>query len=436
MKKYVLTISTACITLLLFCQCTLGNRTGIELDKYRKIVLVGSSEKIEASIPVAQNLIWHSSDASVVTVSGSGIITGISPGNAVVSVSTENGGLKESCYVTSVSTLPRNVILCIGDGMGLEQVKATGIYKTGSSGTLIFESLEYTNLMTTYSASSLITDSAASATAMATGNKVDNGVISTAIPGDRSELKTVLEMLRDKGKSTGLVTTTHITNATPACFGAHAEHRSQYDEIAADYVNGSRPNVLFGGGGFGISDTMTQSAGYHTVTTKTEFEGMDPFLYDYYSAQFGEDNLPYMYEDSTTYPDLSSMSQKALSILEQDEDGFFLMVEGGRIDHACHSNNLILAIYETIEFEDTVTEVLNWMSGRDDTVLIITADHETGGLTVIKNNGAGELPDVTWSTGYHTDKEVPVYASGCEENIISGNFDNTHIYYTISDFFE
>jgi alkaline phosphatase len=436
MKKYFLMPLIVCISLLIFWQCSLGNRQGILLDKYRKVVLVGSSEKIEAWLPVAQNLFWYSSDASTVHVSPSGVITGISPGSAVIYVRTENGGLKESCHVTVVTAIPRNIILFIGDGMGYEQVKAAGMFKNGVSGSLIFETLDYTNTMTTYSASSGITDSAASATAMATGNKVNNGVISTAIPGDRSELESVLELLKQKDKSTGLVTTTHITNATPACFGAHEDHRSSYNEIAGDYVNGSKPNVLFGGGGFGISDTMTGSAGYYSVTTKTAFEEMDPLLYDYYSALFGTDNLPYMLDDSTTYPDLSGMTEKALVILNQDPDGFFLLVEGGRIDHAGHENNIARNVTETVEFENAVNSALLWMSGRDDTVLIVTADHETGGLTVIKNNGAGSLPDVTWSTGYHTGVEVPIYATGCDENIIFGDFDNTHIYYVISDYFE
>ena len=435
MKKYILIPLIVCISLLFFFQCTLGNRPGILLDKYRKIVLVGSSEKIEASIPVDQKLIWYSSDASTVHVSPSGVITGISPGNAVVHVRTENSVYKASCHVTVVTAIPRNIILFIGDGMGPEQVKAAGMFKTGVSGSLIFESFDYTNTMTTYSASSRITDSAAASTAMATGHKVNNVVISTAIPGDSSELETLLEYLKQKGKSTGLVTTTHITNATPAGFGAHEGSRYNYDEIAVDYINGSKPNVLFGGGGYGITDTMTDLAEYHTVTTKTAFEEMDPLPDDYYSALFGTGNLPYMLDDNTTYPDLSHMTETALAILEQDPDGFFLLVEGGRIDHAGHENNIARNVAETVEFEDAVTSALLWMSGND-TVLIVTADHETGGLTVIKNKGAGNVPDVTWSTGYHTGIEVPIYAVGCDENIIFGDFDNTHIYYVISDYYE
>jgi alkaline phosphatase len=441
MKKYcVILLLLFTISLLLFWQCSLGNRTddgGILLDKYRKIVLVGDVETIHATASSThQEIIWYSSDESVATVSDSGEVSGISSGNAIIHVGTEDGPYQQSCYVTVVADIPDNIILCIGDGMGFEQVKAAGIYKTGVSGSLEFESLEYANQMSTYSADNWITDSAASATAMATGHKVNNHVVSTAIPGDGSELVTVLEFLKDKGKSTGLVTTTHITDATPACFGAHEKSRTNYDAIASDYVNGSKPIVLFGGGGFGITAAMMESAGYHTVTTKDDFVAVDPLLSEYVSAQFGTDNLPYMYDEDTTYPDLSQMTEKALAILQQDDDGFFLLVEGGRIDHACHSNDIIRAIYETVEFEDAVSTVLTWMSGREDTLLIVTADHETGGLRVVVNNGPGVAPDVTWSTDYHTGAGVPVYASGSDENIIFGEFDNTHIYYAISDYFE
>ncbi|UCB45300.1 MAG: alkaline phosphatase [Spirochaetota bacterium] len=437
MKKGFVKLLIVSFSLLLFYQCSLGNRPNILLDKYRKIVLVGSSETIHASTPfLNQNIIWYSNDESVVTVSDSGIITGNATGNAVIYVESEDGSYQARCYVTVVLTVPKNIILFIGDGMGPEQVKAAGIYKNGVPGSLVFESFEHTNLMTTYSANSEITDSAASATAMATGYKVNNGVVSTAVPGDNSELETILEFLKDKGKSTGLVTTTHITNATPACFGAHEYSRTNYDNIASDYINGSKPNVLFGGGDVGISISETQSAEYYTVSTKIDFENINPLLYEYVSAQFGTDNLPYMVDDATTYPDLSQMTEKALAILETDGDGFFLLVEGGRIDHAGHINDIERTIAETIEFEDAILSALNWMSGKTDTVLIVTADHETGGLKVVINNGAGILPDVTWSTGYHTGIEVPVYVSGSEENIIFDEFDNTHIYYTVSDFFE
>ena len=107
-------------------------------------------------------------------------------------------------------------------------------------------------------------------------------------------------------------------------------------------------------------------------------------------------------------------------MLDDDPDGFFLMVEGGRIDHACHANDLIRSIYETIEFSNSVQTVIDWAAGRNDTLILVTADHETGGLTVLTNNGAGVLPTVTWSgTGGHTAAKVPVYAWGVNAEMVS-----------------
>ncbi len=127
------------------------------------------------------------------------------------------------------------MIFLIGDGMGFEQVKAGGMYANGQVGTLSFELFPYNGELTTYSADSAVTDSAAAATALATGVKVNSGVISMAIPGDGSELETLLEYFKVRGKSTGLVTTTTMTHATPASFGAHEFSRQMYEQIADDY---------------------------------------------------------------------------------------------------------------------------------------------------------------------------------------------------------
>ncbi|MBN1699932.1 MAG: alkaline phosphatase [Spirochaetales bacterium] len=407
-----------------------------ELDSYRKIIMTGETERLHAVTDIkSETLFWESSDETVITADAEGNLFGVSPGNAVVTVSTAAGHEKE-CFVTVVAEIPENLILFIGDGMGFEQIKAAGMYKNGSEGTLSFESLDFANTMTTYSASSRVTDSAASATAMATGRKVTNGVISMAIPGKRNDLESIVETLSALGKKTGLVTTCFITHATPAGFGAHTDSRFNVREIAADYLSGSRPNILFGGGENGLSPVESEAAGYHTVTDKAGFIGLVQDSFDYYSAQFGTYHLPYMYDDPDTYPQLSMMTEKALELLETSPNGFFLMIEGGRIDQAGHDNDIARNIFEVIEFEDAIDSALAWMSGRDDTVIIVTADHETGGLKVLANNGPGVLPDVSWSTDYHTSKEVPVLCTGSEENIIFGEFDNTHIHDLIADFYK
>lgn len=322
---------------------------------------------------------------------------------------------------------PRNIILFVGDGMGFEHVKATRLYMGGP---LSFESFPYSGQVQTSSANSSVTDSAAAATAMATGIKVNNGVISVALPGDGSELLTLVEDAMQKGKMTGLITTTYLTHATPAAFGAHETSRNNLNEIASDYLNQTLPNVLFGGGGNGLSVESTESAGYEVAVDSTGFAELQT-EHEHLSAQFGTDHLPYKYDYlGTTYPfpSLGEMTAKALETMENDPEGFFLLVEGGRIDHACHSNMLERAIHETIDFSNAVQTAIDWAAGRSDTLIIVTADHETGGLLVLTDNGALNYPSVSWSTTGHTGVNVPLYAWGVNAKYFNKEIDNTDIF--------
>jgi alkaline phosphatase len=322
---------------------------------------------------------------------------------------------------------PNNVIFFIGDGMGYEQVYAASCY-VGQS--LPFEEFPYKAECTTYSANSSVTDSAAAGTALATGFKVNNDVISMAYPGDGSELLTLLEEAQANGKSVALVTTTYLTHATPACFGAHEPSRNNFSNIANDYLNQTRPNVLFGGGGNGLTVTNTQNAGYVVVTDSAGFSTIDTTL-SYLSAQFGSTYMPYKYDylsSTYPYPSLAQMVQKAIDAVDDNPNGFFLMVEGGLIDQACHGNYLERSIHETIDFYGAVQTGIDWANGRSDTLIVITADHETGGLTVVQDNGVGNYPTVTWSTTGHTGANVPVYAWGQNAELVSGIMDNTEMF--------
>jgi alkaline phosphatase len=148
---------------------------------------------------------------------------------------------------------------------------------------------------------------------------------------------------------------------------------------------------------------------------------------------FGTSHLPYEYDGyGAEYPHLSEMTDVALDILDNDPRGFFLMVEGGRIDHACHANDLPRAVLETVEFDAAVQSVIDWMGPRTDTLVVVTADHETGGLRVVEGNGEGEFPTVTWSTGGHTGDDVPVYATGPNADLVTGVFENTLIFEIIA----
>jgi len=342
---------------------------------------------------------------------------------------------------------PKNVIVLIGDGMGPEQVKAAGIYLNGAAGTLNFESFPGQAEMTTAAAGGGGTDSAAAGTAIATGVKVNNGVVSVALPGDGSELPTMLEIFKAQGKSTGLVTTTGVTHATPAAFAAHEPSRNNRTEIGQDYLNQTQPNVLFGSADSGLNASIINSDGNYTlVETRAELNALDTNSETLVAGLFGTaGDLPFEYDYAQgtvngydTLPHLSQMTEVALDLLDNDPDGFFLMVEGGRIDHAGHTSNSDLTlktgrnIFETVEFVNTIQTVLDWANLNDpglaNTLIIVTADHETGNLMVTETNPtAGVLPAVTWGSVNHTGVNVPLTAIGANSNLISGVMDNTDL---------
>lgn len=331
------------------------------------------------------------------------------------------------CLVAACHAFPgpiRNVILCIGDGMGPEQVKAAHFYN-GTN--LFFEAFPYRSVMTTVAADGGVTDSAAAATAMATGHKVYNGVISLADPGDGSRMETVLEHFLNVDKSVGWVTTSYLTDATPACFAAHEVSRDKLAEIANDYLCQTRPNVLLGGGGNGLDAEVVRAAGYWVVTNAAELALLNGGSGVHVAGLFGDGPMPYVYDGLGGLPSLHQMTAAALGLLSGDPDGFFLMVEGGRIDHACHANDLARCVAETLAFDDAVRVVAAWAKNRTDTLVLVTADHETGGLSVLFDNGKGVLPEVTWRSSGHTSTAVPVYGAGVNAKRVPLLSDNTDL---------
>jgi alkaline phosphatase len=146
------------------------------------------------------------------------------------------------------------------------------------------------------------------------------------------------------------------------------------------------------------------------------------------SGQFGSGNLPYERDWLSSLPHLSQMTEAALQILAPATNGFFLMVEGGSIDHACHANNITNCVREVAEFDNAVRMAVNWAGGRSDTFIMVTADHETGGLSVLADEGAGKEPRVSWSTNHHTGANVGVFARGVGAGMVTGVIDNTDIY--------
>lgn len=344
------------------------------------------------------------------------------------------------CASADGTQAAKNIILMIGDGMGYQQVNAGSYYLSGKAGQLCFQPY-YKCGVTTRSLDNPITDSAAAASALATGCKVNNNAISQNPAGKSCE--TILERATSLGKKTGLVTTDPITRATPAAFGAHDPSRYNYIPIGDDYLNSSRPNILFGGGatpaGGGTYFSSTQVAnakaqGYKAVYTAQDMAALSPEDTNRAIGLFSLNDMTYEYDrpSTTTEPHLSQMTGKALSLLDNDPDGFFLMVEGAKVDYGAHANDIVRTTGEVVEFNNAVQTVLNWMNGRNDTLLIVTADHETGGLTAT-NRGIGNYAGAVWKATDHTGANVPLYATGMNVDLINsyiknGVIDNTDVY--------
>ncbi len=323
------------------------------------------------------------------------------------------------------------VIFIIGDGMGENHIDAASIYLEGKKDALTFSDFPVQGMIRTHSADSTVTDSAAAATAFATGHKVNNGVLSLELPGSGSSLPTILEYFQSRGLKTGAVTTTAVTHATPAAFLSHVEDRNQYEAIAYQYFNITQPTLIIGGGGasYGITEGRVTGGGYTLLSSLTQ-----PLPAGKLAYIRGEGHLPYEYDIDSSEIGLSDMTDAALSVLEE-EPGFFLLIEGGRIDHAAHSNDLKRVIGEVEELNRTVDLILSWASSRSNVTVIVTADHETGGLAT-SGGGKDTYPEATWSTGGHTSSSVPFFVWGKDAEKFSSVEDNTEFYEILLSLFD
>ncbi|MGN7381367.1 alkaline phosphatase [Paenibacillus sp. SAFN-117] len=284
----------------------------------------------------------------------------------------------------------KNVILLIPDGMGISYMTAARIFKGEE---LSFERY-VKGLMKTYSADTNITDSAAAGTAMATGYKTNNGMISVTPEGKQPS--SILDAAREKGKGTGLVATSRITHATPAVFTAHDPSRGNEVAIALDYIG--NVDVILGGGRDMFlpqkdggnqpeRDLIAEAKdqGYDYITSRSDLNRVTG---DKVLGLFDMSDLKYDIDrDQANVPSLAEMTGLAVDVLSRNDQGFFLMVEGSQIDWAGHANDPVALIHDVLAFEEAVNVALEFAKKDGNTLVVIVGDHETGGINI--GNTAG-----------------------------------------------
>lgn len=425
----------------------------------------------------------------------------------------------------SFASTPKNIILMISDGCGFNHIAAASLYEHGRTDVQTYEQFPVRYGMSTYSARGIgydpnlawsdfdyvrqkPTDSAAAATAMATGAKTYNGAI--GVDTNKVRLRNIIELAEDLGKSTGVITSVPFSHATPAGFVAHNVDRKNYEEIAREMILDSRVDVIMGAGHpfFNENGEPKSSGDFKYVGGQDIWKALrqgqaggdadgdgipDPWLLIQDREAFqrfasgptpkrvigiakvattlqqerngNRQAPPYTVPFIQTVPMLEEMTKAALNILDNDPDGFFLMIEGGAVDWAAHKNQSGRMIEEEIGFNWTVAAVVSWVehhSNWDETLVIVTADHETGYLTglnsgvqadgkpvwhPIENRSQGVVPGMQWNSGDHTNSLVPFFAKGAgsewfhrfadqTDPMRGGYLDNAELGTAISSIFE
>ena len=399
----------------------------------------------------------------------------------------------------SAPNVPVNVIVMICDGWGYNHVDAASIYQHGQTGVQVYERFPVQFAMSTYPSGGSYgpqeawsqfdyhlqrpTDSAAAATAMATGVKTHNGAIgvdTTGVP-----LKNIVQRAEELGKATGVVTSVQFTHATPAGFVAHNVSRGNYADMAREMIHDSKMSVIMGTGhpyfhangtvadvpqfdyvggdstwqalvagtagadadGDGAADRWT------LIQDRAEFQALTsgetperiigvPKVHSALQERRSGDHTaaPYVVPLMETVPTLGEMTRAALNVLDNDPEGFFLMVEGGAVDWSSHYNRSGRMIEEQIDFNSAVEAVVAWVednSSWNETLVIVTGDHETGYLTgpgsgqgeagavwnPLVNNGQGNLPGMEWHSRSHTNALIPLYVRGVGSELFTSYAD-------------
>ncbi|SFL58524.1 alkaline phosphatase [Gracilibacillus orientalis] len=397
-----------------------------------------------------------------------------------------------------------NIIYMIPDGFSTDYASNYRVYKGEDA---VWDA-HLKGLFTTHSANADVTDSAAAGTAMASGVKTNNGVI--GLDSEGNDVTTILDASEEAGKASGLVATSTITHATPASFATSVENRNNQTEIARQYISGEVDVLLGGGKNMFLPEAEggnqeesnlieeAQDAGVTYVETSEELQNNADIDVEEERllGLFADDALsPELHRDQTVEPSLAEMTETSIEVLEQDKDGFFLMVEGSQIDWAGHANDSAWAMSDVAAFEKAVEEAIDFAEQDGNTLVIVAGDHDTGGMTTgsgaysglnadILNNVTAtgdsmaaqlnedrsnakeiveEYTNVTlteeevqsiqdasdaafaintvvsdhagigWTTTNHTGADIPIYAYGPQAEKFAGFHDNTDLPKTLAD---
>lgn len=319
----------------------------------------------------------------------------------------------------------KNVILMIGDGMSLMHVYTAW---AANRGKLWLENAQATGLSKTWAVKKLVTDSGSGGTSLATGVKTVYHAV--GVDPEGKPLTSLVDVAKELGKDAGMAVTCRLWDATPCDFCCHNIDRDKEEELVGDYPT-SGVDFVFGGGAQKFTNRKDgrdifkelQKKGYHVSRTLDDF-----FAYDKNSRIFA---VPY--DKDTPLPDergdlLARASMKGISLMNQNKNGFFMMIEGSQLDDYGHFNQLDLLMKETLDFDQTVGKVMKWAAKDGETLVVVTADHETGGLTLVNGNKDEGRVECCFSTKDHSGAMVPVYAFGPGAENFTGIFENTDVF--------
>lgn len=319
----------------------------------------------------------------------------------------------------------KNIIFMIGDGMGLHQLSSAWV---ANKGKLFITTFPVTGLATTWCSDHLVTDSAASGTALAAGYKTTYGTV--GLDPEGKPHPTLLETAKQQGKATGIVVTCSVCDATPAAFIAHVPSRNNKQDIALAYLT-VMPDFVFGGGLQEFnrrrdgSDLIEKAKDfdYHVVTSPDKV-GTDKHVYSKNMLIVANNDLPLADERG----DVAQRALKmALARLSTNKKGFFLMVEGSSIDKRAHETDLGGMIKEIYDFDKQVAIAREFAAKNPGTLVVVTADHSTSNVNIVKGDIAGGVINAQDTVGDHNGVVVPVYAYGAGASAFTGFYDNTEL---------